>query len=755
MTKAIISFLFLAVGASAQIINSGGGSGTGTVNAGTTGAPAIYTGNGTTVGPTGTGSVSGAGTISPSGTGQLAASQDWYQSGPGVISPIPPTLAFSVTGGTFASSTTAFVKVTYVGLSVIEPSGEARQALTGCTGGNQCSVTATMPTSCTAGNLPAGVTGCTVWSSVSTGTEKQQAASAACVNITSATCVIGTAGAGSTLVTPQTGITPVGAQTVTCPDNIIPTNWVQKSDGNFYNLAGVDISGLNLPSPPGTFTFCDRLFVNDTSGPPVIANALVSIHHQEGNTTLSGSSTVDDRALGIEMIDSGTASPITEQSLTQYNERIVSNTNFNCNPIGGGAPWGETCAAAGRFVVSDTRTANVAGATSFEGVAGVAGNNGSSTAQASGTGQSYVGVKGGAFQQVATTNGNAGTWIGGYFGVNAFSGNGGTALGKGILIATPSVRFNSTNRGLEVQDFGTNTSDWDLLILGNGTTSGRSLFQGPLWVPSLVQSNSTIGVTGSLNLTGGVATTQLSSMAGGIAITNFGTAGGVTDTYKVTCVDVNSNETIASAAGNTNTANADLTAAHGNTVTLSTNAGANAGCSSYNIYRTVSASTCNGGACTNGKLGNVAGSLIQANAEAYNSNPFFQDTGQVGDGNTAVAQPNMTGGIKPFNYQTNTNCSSSASPAVCGSAAAGSVAVPTGTNATLQINTTAVTANSQIFMQSDDTLGTRLGVTCNTTLASLIVEPVISTRVAATSFTVTISGTTTVNPVCLSYFIVN
>jgi hypothetical protein len=111
--------------------------------------------------------------------------------------------------------------------------------------------------------------------------------------------------------------------------------------------------------------------------------------------------------------------------------------------------------------------------------------------------------------------------------------------------------------------------------------------------------------------------------------------------------------------------------------------------------------------------------------------------------------------IQPPAYLTSTNCSSGASPAVCGSAAAGSVAVPTGTNATLTVNTTAVTANSQIFVQQDDTLGARLSVTCNSTLSSLIVEPVVTARSAGTSFTVTISGTTVTNPVCLSYFIVN
>jgi hypothetical protein len=141
------------------------------------------------------------------------------------------------------------------------------------------------------------------------------------------------------------------------------------------------------------------------------------------------------------------------------------------------------------------------------------------------------------------------------------------------------------------------------------------------------------------------------------------------------------------------------------------------------------------------------------------------DTGISRDAAGAVDIGNGTSGDKSgtlnaaklsaATYATTTNCSSGASPAVCGSAAAGSIAVPAGTNVALQVNTTAVTANSQIFVQSDETLGTKLSVTCNSTLASLITEPVVSARTPATSFTVTISGTTTTNPVCLSYFIVN
>jgi hypothetical protein len=69
------------------------------------------------------------------------------------------------------------------------------------------------------------------------------------------------------------------------------------------------------------------------------------------------------------------------------------------------------------------------------------------------------------------------------------------------------------------------------------------------------------------------------------------------------------------------------------------------------------------------------------------------------------------------------------------------------------VDTTAVTANSQIFVQQDDTLGTKLSVTCNTGI--LAGPPAVTARSAATSFTVSVTAGLTVNPVCFSYFIVN
>lgn len=124
-------------------------------------------------------------------------------------------------------------------------------------------------------------------------------------------------------------------------------------------------------------------------------------------------------------------------------------------------------------------------------------------------------------------------------------------------------------------------------------------------------------------------------------------------------------------------------------------------------------------------------------------------------GSTGSTGP--TGATGPSaNPATSSNCASNASPAVCAAAAAGSIAFPTGvTSVALTVNTTAVTANSQIFIFSDDTLGARLGVTCNSTLATLVGGSAITARTAGTSFQVTYNGTIATNPLCASYLIVN
>lgn len=100
-----------------------------------------------------------------------------------------------------------------------------------------------------------------------------------------------------------------------------------------------------------------------------------------------------------------------------------------------------------------------------------------------------------------------------------------------------------------------------------------------------------------------------------------------------------------------------------------------------------------------------------------------------------------------------TNCSSAASPAVCAAAPSGSVAIAT-SGTTLTVDTTAVTANSQILITPDQSLGTKLGITCDTSAATA--GPfVISARSAGTSFAILNTNPDSAGQVCLSYSIVN
>jgi hypothetical protein len=108
------------------------------------------------------------------------------------------------------------------------------------------------------------------------------------------------------------------------------------------------------------------------------------------------------------------------------------------------------------------------------------------------------------------------------------------------------------------------------------------------------------------------------------------------------------------------------------------------------------------------------------------------------------------GGMTSSKYATATNCNSSVSPAVCGSAAAGSVSIAISSSSVV-VDTSAVTANSQIVVTFDSSLGSRLGVACNTTAQ----QPYVTARTAGTSFTISVGSSFATRPGCFSYSIVN
>mgnify|MGYP003652328150 FL=1 len=154
---------------------------------------------------------------------------------------------------------------------------------------------------------------------------------------------------------------------------------------------------------------------------------------------------------------------------------------------------------------------------------------------------------------------------------------------------------------------------------------------------------------------------------------------------------------------------------------------------------------------TSGDFGGYLGLWTRANGSPNSEKMRITSAGNVGIGTTTPGSLLSVNGRASANlFGSETNCSSSAGPAVCAAAAAGSVIIPAaGTDVT--VNTTAVTANSQIFAIFDQSLSTRLGVTCNSTTAN----PHIGARVAGTSFTIHANVSPVTNPACFSYFIIN
>lgn len=106
-------------------------------------------------------------------------------------------------------------------------------------------------------------------------------------------------------------------------------------------------------------------------------------------------------------------------------------------------------------------------------------------------------------------------------------------------------------------------------------------------------------------------------------------------------------------------------------------------------------------------------------------------------------------------YRTTTNCADgTATPADCGSAAAGAVIISAGAT-TVVVNDTAITAASRVTVTQDQSLGSELSVTCNSQSSLTLGSPRVTARTAGVSFTVGIDVAPTTNPMCLVFHIEN
>ena len=145
--------------------------------------------------------------------------------------------------------------------------------------------------------------------------------------------------------------------------------------------------------------------------------------------------------------------------------------------------------------------------------------------------------------------------------------------------------------------------------------------------------------------------------------------------------------------------------------------------------------------------------IIPAGTLSDNEVLEFANTMSSVDSSCAVGSIcNMSGHpVVVSSYGTLSNCTSAASPAKCGSAPAGSFVLSTGST-TVKVNTTAVTAASQIVITEDASLGARLGVACNKAIGRTYM---ITERAPGLGFSVASSVAPTDHPACLSFELLN
>jgi hypothetical protein len=143
-------------------------------------------------------------------------------------------------------------------------------------------------------------------------------------------------------------------------------------------------------------------------------------------------------------------------------------------------------------------------------------------------------------------------------------------------------------------------------------------------------------------------------------------------------------------------------------------------------------------AATNGTLRPAADNRSDLCSASSRCRSLYVATSIVNNGTTTTGQ-----------LRTTNPCASTTG--ACGAAASGFVTIAAGAT-TRTINTSAMTANGVVFIQEDSSLGSALGVTCNTTTGRTYT---VTTRTAGTSFVVAASAPPAANPACLSYTIIS
>jgi hypothetical protein len=398
----------------------------------------------------------------------------------------------------------------------------------------------------------------------------------------------------------------------------------QRADSSYASLSFIDETTAGaLPAPVGTFTYCNRVFFNDTSTPIFMKNALLSIYHTWGAGTTT-TTAADDRALAIRI---ETPPSLSGGQINSRIQGIYGELGIKGSPtsFGGGPDQGQNGL---RFVIDDEHTGTGANSLTTPSI-GVTGNVTPNTGNGtySSCGVCMIGVEGQiTFINSSNQNGVV------VAGVAANMSNGGGAPN------VDAVDFYApySNSGTFANHWGTwyptgyRTSDF--VVVNDSVApiyNGAALFTSGL----STSTGATITGNGSIAQTGSVSLTPLSSQNIS-AIGQGGTAGSTSYTYELCAIDGN-NGAACGSTFTTGTGNATLSVSNFNVVTFFCMPGV----TSYNVYRTASSGT----PSSTGLIGNfaVAGHLNRGASVQCT----FNDTGLAGDSTSPPAN-NATGSLQ-------------------------------------------------------------------------------------------------------------
>lgn len=589
----------------------------------------------------------------------------------------------------------------------------------------------------------------------------------------------GSSGGGSTnagLVISSSGITPPSPlATAACPTGEAPFMYGLNTSGNYQDLASWDTAGAP-PTPIGQVTFCWPFIYNDT-GTSVHTNRAFSVIHYAGNGGLINSTSNDDSAI-MGILDNLGAGQNFHQLLTFYGENVLSGT-----PTFGGHAGGEVSTSVYRGNHTITASA-ITGGGGFYVYSGQFEHDGSAVMPSST----------GVYHAYLTSNGGSGnmgnTQVSGYDCGGGFAGTE-TNWWATCYSAAPAAPLwpgisGLANVGYFSANYGTGASDYDLYMAGvnaTGTAAGFNALTGPTTLGALAHAAAgmQLDIQG-----GGVIQTQTDTTTGNLNDVTLGTIlnPGATKTGNVNMLLLNQTSSMTQAmSGRLRGININFQPQSTGLIsrTEALNVGNfSSGTNNFGLSIGVLVDTetlttggtdaendgirvQTGAGGTGGTITNDYGVQVPAPSTAgtmtHHYGLWFGDQST----NTASRNPDGWAIFDSANSKWQvgrlssvTNCAangSAANPSVvtCGAATAGAFTCATNASTgTCTVNTTSITANSEVFIQPT---AASAGLTCNAT-ADAPTGPRFASLSAGTSFTINL-GSFTTTAECFKYWIVN